>query len=378
MARAVYIHIPFCTHICLYCDFNKVFIKGQPVEAYLDALDQEMVLTLGNAHPQPVDTIYIGGGTPTALSPRQLDRLLQTIGTYFQLDPGGEWTVEANPGDLDREKLSVMKAHGVNRLSLGVQSFQERLLKMIGRSHLPEDVYRSLELAREMDFRNINIDLMFRLPTQTISEVESSLSELISLGVEHASVYSLIVEPRTVFYQLMKKGKLPLPDEDEEADMFARVIDRLEGAGYIHYEISNFAKPGFESRHNLTYWNNEPYYGFGAGAHSFDGIRRRVNIGPVNHYIRALKQGRLPIREEIGLSLRERMEEEMFLGMRKMEGVRFEHFREKYGRDLREIWEKEVQDLVARGLLLEDEGGIRLSRRGIFLGNLVFEAFLKE
>ncbi|WAA10364.1 radical SAM family heme chaperone HemW [Fervidibacillus albus] len=376
MAKAVYIHIPFCTQICHYCDFNKVFLSGQPVDDYLAALKKEMEMTLVETPTEHVETVFIGGGTPTAINERHLERLLETIHQVLPLNGVIEFTIEANPGDLNEDKIRLLKDAGVNRLSLGVQTFDNELLKKIGRNHRDKDVYETVEIAKKIGFDNLSIDLMYRLPGQTMEHIRYALSELAKLDVSHASIYSLIIEPKTVFYNLMRKGKLLLPSEDTEADMYHYILEEMAIHGFEQYEISNFSKPGFESRHNLFYWNNDSYYGFGAGAHSYLNGNRSSNIGPVNHYIQALKEHRLPIKESIRVTKREQMEEEMFLGLRKTAGVSVHTFFQKYGVDPRNRYQEQVHNLTEQGLLEVTNGYIRLTKRGLFLGNEVFQSFI--
>lgn len=260
--KSAYIHIPFCEHICHYCDFNKYFIQSQPVDEYLNALEQEMINTIAKTGKPDLKTIFIGGGTPTSLSEEQLKKLMDMI--IRVLKPSStlsEFAVEANPDDLSAEKLNILKESGVNRLSFGVQTFEDDLLEKIGRVHKQKDVFASFERAREIGFDNISLDLMFGLPGQTLKHVDHSLNTALSLDAEHYSVYSLIVEPKTVFYNLMQKGRLHLPPQEQEAEMYEMVMRRMEANGIHQYEISNFAKAGLESKHNLTYWSNEEYFG---------------------------------------------------------------------------------------------------------------------
>ncbi|WP_253701569.1 radical SAM family heme chaperone HemW [Bacillus sp. FJAT-27445] len=374
--RAAYIHIPFCQHICHYCDFNKFFLQGQPVDEYLEALNKEIALTVRKYPAEPMKSIFVGGGTPTALNEKQLQRLCEIINSHFQKEDEIEYTFEGNPGDLSYEKLSILKNHGVNRLSLGVQSFNDALLEKIGRSHRAEDVYKTVEDAKKAGFENISIDLIYALPGQTIADFKDTLSEAFSLGLPHFSGYSLIIEPKTVFYNLMKKGKLPLPGEDTEAAMYELLMDEMAKHGYNQYEISNFSLKGYESVHNLTYWRNEEYYGFGAGGHSYLGRIRRSNIGPLNRYIKQLDEGVLPIIEENEVTLVEAMEEEMFLGLRMSDGVKKNGFKEKYGIALDDIFHGQIDKLSKKSLIQDDGAAIRLTRKGRLLGNEVFQSFL--
>jgi oxygen-independent coproporphyrinogen-3 oxidase len=377
--KAAYIHIPFCEHICHYCDFNKFFIKTQPVDEYLAALEKEMQHTIEQKGEQELKTIFIGGGTPTSLTVSQLDKLMNSIHSVLKPTKNLiEFAVEANPDELSLEKLHVLKAAGVNRLSFGVQTFEDDLLKKIGRVHQKKDVLTSFERARAVGFDNISLDLMFGLPHQEKHHVMNSLETAFSLGAEHYSVYSLIVEPKTVFYNLMQKGKLHLPPQEREAEMYELVMDEMERHGLKQYEISNYAKPGFESQHNLTYWSNEDYFGFGAGAHGYvDGIRN-VNAGPVKHYLELIEQTGFPYKETHQVTKTEQIEEEMFLGLRKIEGVKSADFQAKYGASPEALFPSVLEELEEKGLIVKDDIGIRLTRKGKLLGNEVFQAFLGE
>lgn len=377
--KAAYIHIPFCEHICHYCDFNKFFIKTQPVDEYLAALEKEMQHTIEQKGEQELKTIFIGGGTPTSLTVSQLDKLMNSIHRVLKPTKNMiEFAVEANPDELSLEKLHVLKEAGVNRLSFGVQTFEDDLLKKIGRVHQKKDVLTSFERARAVGFDNISLDLMFGLPHQEKHHVMNSLETAFSLGAEHYSVYSLIVEPKTVFYNLMQKGKLHLPPQEREAEMYELVMDEMERHGLKQYEISNYAKPGFESQHNLTYWSNEDYFGFGAGAHGYvDGVRN-VNAGPVKHYLELIDQTGFPYKETHEVTKAEQIEEEMFLGLRKIEGVKSADFQAKYGTAPEALFPTVLEELEEKGLIVKDDIGIRLTRKGKLLGNEVFQAFLGE
>ncbi|MEK5390691.1 radical SAM family heme chaperone HemW [Margalitia sp. FSL K6-0131] len=373
--KAAYIHIPFCEHICYYCDFNKVFLKGQPVDEYIDALLKEMRLQLEMTPVNQLETIFVGGGTPTVLNETQLDRLCNGVRAILPFH-NGEFTFEANPGDLSEEKLRILHEYGVNRLSFGVQSFNNELLKKIGRTHTSDDVFETLTKAKKAGFENISIDLMYALPGQTEDDFRSSLRTALELNLPHYSSYSLIVEPKTVFYNLMRKGKLHLPSEDAEARMYEILMTEMEKHGLHQYEISNFAKPGFESKHNLVYWNNEEYFGFGAGAHSYVEQVRRSNSGPVKKYLTRLEKGELPIFDQHKLTKQEMMEEEMFLGLRKNEGVSLVHFKEKYNENVLNVFGNAISEMVERKLLEVTDNRIQLTKEGRFIGNEVFQAFL--
>lgn len=378
MVKSVYLHIPFCEHICHYCDFNKFYIKNQPVEDYLKAVEKEMEQSIARFGAEEIHTIFVGGGTPTSLTTNQLDHFLNSIHKHFgaYMNIKTEFTFEANPSHLSKEKLLLLFEGGVNRLSFGVQVFDDELLEKIGRTHRAADVFQTIALAKEVGFQNINADLIYSLPGQTVEGFKETLKQAFSLDVQHFSGYSLQIEPKTVFYNLMRKGKLHLPTEDEEVEMYTILMDKMALNGYTQYEISNFARPGFESKHNLTYWNNNEYFGIGAGAHSYVQGVRRANAAPLNQYISLIKETGFPYSEENVLTERERMEEEVFLGLRKTLGVSKEVFYQKFGRDINSIFGTEIQDQVEKGLLKESDESIKLTRKGMFLGNEVFQAFL--
>lgn len=370
---SAYVHIPFCTQICYYCDFSKVFIKNQPVDAYLEHLIQETrSYEIGKLR-----TLYIGGGTPTALSAQQLAYLLTELPKVMDLSEVEEFTIEANPGDLDPDKIAVLKDSQVNRVSLGVQTFDNKMLKKIGRSHQEQDIYDNIRHLKQAGFDNISIDLIYALPGQTMDQVKENVAKAIDLDIPHMSLYSLILENHTVFINRMRRGKLPLPKEELEAEMFEYIIEELEKAGFEHYEISNFSKPGFESRHNLVYWDNAEYYGLGAGASGYvDGIRYK-NHGPIRHYLEAVEAGKARITEE-HLTLEEKMEEELFLGLRKKTGVSKARFEEKFGVSFDQRYGQVVASLTEQGLLVPDDKQVRMTKRGLFLGDTVAEKFILE
>ncbi|HEO4384748.1 TPA: radical SAM family heme chaperone HemW [Streptococcus agalactiae] len=370
---SAYVHIPFCTQICYYCDFSKVFIKNQPVDAYLQALIREF----RSYDITELRTLYIGGGTPTSISAVQLDYLLTELSRDLNLNTLEEFTIEANPGDLTVDKIEVLQKSAVNRVSLGVQTFNDKHLKRIGRSHNEAQIYSTIDALKTAGFQNISIDLIYALPGQTMDDVRSNVAKALSLNISHLSLYSLILEHHTVFMNKMRRGKLHLPTEDLEAEMFEYIISEMERNGFEHYEISNFTKPGFESRHNLMYWDNVEYYGVGAGASGYlDGIRYR-NRGPIQHYLKGVSEGNARLSEEV-LSKNEMMEEELFLGLRKKEGVSIGKFEQKFGTSFEKRYGQIVQELQSDGLLKENNGFIQMTKKGLFLGDTVAEKFIVE
>ncbi|OTN76239.1 hypothetical protein A5886_001316 [Enterococcus sp. 8G7_MSG3316] len=373
---SAYIHIPFCEHICYYCDFNKVFLEGQPVDEYIEALLKEMAQTLKKHPIDASETIYVGGGTPTSLTAQQLDRLLTGIHQILPTSTTKEFTVEANPGDLSEDKMVVLKSHGINRLSMGVQTFDDRLLKKIGRKHTAADVYQTINMLEKHDFQNVTIDLIYALPGQTMESFRDTLTRAIDLGLPHYAMYSLILENKTMFMNWVRQGRMALPSQEAETQMFDEAIEAMARAGLNQYEISNFARPGYESKHNMVYWNNAHYFGFGAGASGYLGQTRYKNKGPIQHYLEPLRHDTLPIHEREVLTKANQMEEELFLGLRKKCGISKTHFQQKFDTSYQDVYGKVTQELVQKGWLAEELDRIYLTKAGMFIGNDVFEAFL--
>lgn len=368
--KAAYVHIPFCSHICYYCDFAKVLMTGQPVEAYIDELLKEY----DSYDISSLKTLYIGGGTPSVLPANQLEKLLMHLTKKLDLEELEEFTVEANPSDLTDEVLAVLANSPVNRISLGVQSFDDKLLKKIGRTHTEAQVYSSIERLRAAGFENITIDLIYGLPNQTMEMVERDVQKFLELDLPHVALYSLILEDHTVFMNRQRRGRLRLPSDDRNADMYEYIIEMLTSKGYSHYEVSNFGKIGYESKHNMTYWDNAEYYGIGAGASGYlDGIRYK-NHGPVHHYLREENKR---VNEEV-LTRKQRIEEEMFLGLRKKNGVSIERFHKKFGQTLEEVYGTIIEELAFQKMLFEADGRIQMTEKGFELGNEVFERFLLD
>ncbi|MFK4954940.1 radical SAM family heme chaperone HemW [Lactococcus garvieae] len=368
--KAAYVHIPFCSHICYYCDFAKVLMTGQPVEAYIDELLKEY----DSYGISSLQTLYIGGGTPSVLPADQLEKLLTHLTKNLDLEELEEFTVEANPSDLTDEVLTVLAQSPVNRISLGVQSFDDKLLKKIGRTHTEAQVYSSIERLRAAGFENITIDLIYGLPNQTMEMVERDVQKFLELDLPHVALYSLILEDHTVFMNRQRRGRLRLPSDDRNADMYEYIIETLTAKGYSHYEVSNFGKIGYESKHNMTYWDNAEYYGVGAGASGYlEGIRYK-NHGPVHHYLREENKR---VNEEV-LTRKQRIEEEMFLGLRKKNGVSIERFHKKFGQTLEEVYGTIIEELAFQKMLFEADGRIQMTEKGFELGNEVFERFLLD
>ncbi|HEX3014775.1 MAG TPA: radical SAM family heme chaperone HemW, partial [Desulfobacteria bacterium] len=361
LTPGAYVHIPFCVRKCNYCDFPSVPVAGWDVEEYLDALDQEMAFTGKLA----VSSLFVGGGTPSVLTLRQLERLFKGVTRSLTLVPGAEITVEANPGTVDLEKLLLLKQLGVNRLSLGVQSFDDFLLRRLGRIHSAEQAVEAYQLARQAGFANINLDLMHGLPGQTMKAWQKTLQQAVSLRTEHLSVYGLIIEENTPFGDAYDAGSLTLPEEELRADMMLWTKKYLEGEGYKHYEISNYARPGFECRHNQIYWRNLPYLGFGAGAASYWQGIRRTNHADIAKYIAAVKSATAPVAESERADITQQMSETMFLGLRLLSGVNKQQFATRFGQEIDCVYGNQIRELQAKGLLIVDDQSLRLSERGI-------------
>ena len=375
---SAYIHIPFCEQICFYCDFNKVFLQNQPVDEYITALLKEAKMQFEADPCDKTETLYIGGGTPTSLTAKQLDCLCAGLREIFPYETG-EFTVEVNPGDLTQEKLSVLETYGVNRLSLGVQTFDDELLKKIGRKHTAKDVLATLRLIEKYShIDNITIDLMYALPRQTKESWKKTIEQTLSLNLPHVAMYSLILENKTRFANLARQGKLHRPSEEDEIWMFEYAKDALANAGLLQYELSNFSRPGFESQHNLMYWNNDHYYGVGAGASGYLKDVRFTNKGPIQHYLSDLFHQQRPLLFTETLTTKEQIEEQLFLGLRKIKGVSRQAFQERFNCSIDEIYAEVIEQLVLKGLITDDGKYIALTNEGILLGNEVFQSFLLD
>ena len=375
----IYIHIPFCKRKCSYCDFISFSDKNSLIESYVKALKKE--IEDFNFSKYNVTTIYLGGGTPSYIKEEYIKEILDLLKEKLVNNKISwkniEITIEINPGTVTKEKLEIYIKAGVNRLSIGLQSTNNYLLKKIGRIHKVEDFYDTYNLAREIGFDNINVDLMIALPSQTIKDIKESLEKVANLNPNHISVYSLIVEEGTLLEKQIEEGNLKLISDEEERKMYWYVKDFLELSGYNHYEISNFSKKGKESKHNLNCWNQEEYIGFGLAAHSYiDGIRF-CNTSNLEEYIENINNNLNKNKEVEERQEREDKEKEfMMLGFRKIEGVNISKFKEKYQENPLFLFRKELDKLVSEGLIEVDLNNIRLTNKGLDLANLVFEEFI--
>ncbi len=367
--KGVYIHIPFCKSKCKYCDFTSFDNKMSYLEQYKNALVAELENLL---EPTPVSTVFVGGGTPTVMPAEYLTEILSRV----PISPETEFTVEANPGTLTREMLSALKQAGVNRISMGLQAWQNHHLKRLGRIHDIETFLDNYKNTAESGFDNVNVDLMFGLPYQTMEEWQETLQNTVSLNPQpkHISVYGLTLEEGTNFY--INKDKLQFPDEDTERQMYAYAREFLAKNGYEHYEISNFAKKGYESRHNCIYWECDEYLGFGTDAHSFHKGKRFRNTRDLEQYIRANGDPDGIRRDITEVSKREAMEEFMFLGLRMIKGIDVNNFSKRFGVDIYSIYGKQIKDLTEKGLLKAQDNRIFLSENAIDISNRVFAEFI--
>jgi oxygen-independent coproporphyrinogen-3 oxidase len=371
-----YVHIPFCVRKCAYCDFNSYSgYTDAHIERYVQALTQE--IRQSSPSSTPVDTIFFGGGTPTAIPADDQAALLRAVLETLPVTPDAEITTEANPGTMDTAHLEVLRAAGFNRISFGVQSFDAGLLKTLDRIHTVDEAKNAVRAARAAGIENVSIDLMFALPRQTLRQWEASLAQALALDTDHLSLYSLIVEEGTGFWTLRQKGRLPLPDDDTAAEMFQMAIDAAQGAGLAQYEISNFARPGRECRQNLHYWRNEPYYGFGCGAVAYQNGARRMNLKSPAKYSEAVEAGSDLTLSSETLTSDETLAEIMMLGLRLTEeGVDCTRVTTYFGTDPRERFASEIETFTRRGLLEAVGDHLRLTPHGVFLASEVMMAFV--
>ena len=374
----IYVHIPFCKSKCLYCDFNSYPKKDEGIEPYIEALIKEIEEYAKVNKDILVKTIYIGGGTPSYINEKYIKRIIDSLKQNFEIIDNAEITIEVNPGTVNKRKLECYYKSGINRLSIGLQSSNDKLLQLIGRVHLFEDFLETVRMAQTVGFSNINADCMIGLPTQNIYDVEETLNVLINLRLTHISVYSLIVEPNTPIEKKINSGELKLPDEEIERYMYWFAKRKLEENGYLHYEISNFAKPLFRSKHNLDCWNQKAYKGFGISASSYENGVRYTNIPSIDTYIKNIENGNIKANYIIEEKQDKEaiMKEYMLLGLRKITGVDINEFIKKFAISPLYKFNKEITKLLREGLIEVNEHSIRLSKKGLDLANIVWEEFV--
>lgn len=370
----IYIHIPFCIKKCEYCDFVSYCNKKEYVPQYINALKKEIKNNINKEYK--ITTIYIGGGTPSSIEENYIADIIETIKLNMNEEnlkdfENIEVTIEVNPGTVNKEKLQVYKKIGINRLSIGLQETHNELLKSIGRIHTYEEFIKTYKLARKIGFNNINVDLMIALPNQTIQDIKENLENITKLNPEHISVYSLILEEETPFYNKYNENKIKLPDEELERNMYWYVKNTLENNGYMHYEISNFSKKGFESKHNMNCWNQEEYLGFGVAAHSYNNRIRYSNTNSIEEYIKGSNK---IIHEE--QTLEDMQKEYMLLGLRKIEGINIQKFKNKFAQNPIFIFKEQLNKLVDEELIIVDGNEIKLTNKGLDLANIVWKEFV--
>ena len=386
----LYVHIPFCYTKCTYCDFNTYAGIEHLMEGVIDALDSELHQWSSHCQINEFGTVFFGGGTPSYIPPTSISRLLNTAGSCYGISADAEITIEANPDDIDIDRIIAWHEAGVNRLSIGVQSFNDAILTALSRRHSAEDALEAIQLARRYGISNVSIDLMYGLPQQSLADWKATLDRAIELRLPHLSLYCLQIEPNTPMAHSVAIGNLPRPDDDLAADMYEFAMDSLAIVGYDHYEISNWCLPGMRSAHNLGYWRNSTYLGVGPGAHSSLEGTRFWNVKSPKTYTNAIKraastpfasstritQGMVAIEGLETTSKAMQMSETMMLGLRLREGVSISSFNRRYQVDLLDLWSQEIGRLSDQGLVESDNGWLRLTRRGRLLGNEVFLQFV--
>ena len=358
----IYVHIPFCKSRCIYCGFFSTTALDR-LHAYVDAVVEELHACRDFLRGEPIETIYFGGGTPSLLPVEEMERILSAILYIYNVRDGAEITLEGNPDDISPALLTEWRRMGFNRLSMGVQTFSDVRLQFLHRRHTAEQAVRAIQDARQAGFENLSVDLMFGFPGQTLTEWTRDVERALSLRVPHLSAYSLMYEEGTCLNRMLERGDVVELDEEVALDMYESLIDMLEGAGYRHYELSNFALPGWESRHNSSYWHGIPYLGVGAGAHSYDGVNRYFHADSLDEYL----SGTPCVREE--LSEEERYNECVFTGLRTAEGIQLSDLERKFGSRMKDFCLCNAKRHIDDGRLCFQDGNLRLSRKGLFVSN---------
>lgn len=381
--KGVYVHIPFCLRKCNYCDFLSFSSSEEQRKNYVDALCRE-IRRFCRGKSFRADSVFIGGGTPSVLEPKLIEQVMNTLRESIGgITDDAEISIEVNPGTMTREKAEVYRGLGINRISMGVQSLDDGVLERLGRIHRREQFLETYSILREAGFDNLNTDLMFALPGQTRDTWKKTLGEILELRPEHISFYSLIIEEGTPFYEDYKSGRLSEMDDEEDRWLYHHAVEKLEGAGYHHYEISNAAIPGRESRHNLKYWSMDEYVGFGLGAHSFMDGKRFCNVEGFDDYVDIQK--RLADSDDIHggyemsepNSLKDNMEEFIFTGLRKTDGVTADDFARCTGADLHKEYSVEIEKMKSEGMLEDSGKGIKLTSKGLDFANYVMREFVR-
>ncbi|MFY0653340.1 MAG: radical SAM family heme chaperone HemW [Cyclobacteriaceae bacterium] len=370
----IYIHIPYCKQACHYCDFHfSTHLKTKP--QLLKALLNEIEIQADYLFNNPIDSIYFGGGTPSILSPEELDKIFQSINKHHNISEGAEVTLEANPDDLSKKKLRSLYSLGVNRLSIGIQSFDDKILTLFNRAHNARMATDSVKNARDIGFENISVDLIFGLPDQTVDHFQTDLMKIIDLETEHVSIYGLTIEEKTVFGKWSKSKKINLPNEEVSAQQFELIMDGLSSAGFDQYEISNFCRKGYESKHNSSYWDQKPYLGIGPGAHSYNGNSRQFNIPNNANYIKSISKGELPCDIE-HLSALDKYNEYILTKLRTKQGVDIDYMLTYFSQDLLTNRKTKIEQFEENGLV-EIDNYLRLTRKGRLIADSITESLIE-
>ena len=366
----LYVHVPFCEKFCLYCDFYSVIPQPGQLDMYINAIGVESSIRAKEEFGQfTYDSIFLGGGTPSLLNEKQIKALFQHLRNNFEISPLSEITIECNPSSITQDLLACYHAAGINRISLGNQSFNDDYLKKLGRVHNAHDAIESFRLIRASGFNNISIDMIYGLPIQTLREWENDLNQAIALDPEHISAYNLIIEPETTFGELFAKGRLRLPSDETQETMYAHLNEQLTKTGYDRYEISNFAKLGYECHHNLKYWHLEPYLGLGPAAVSFDGQIRIRNLSVLQDYIDSLHQDILPPSETEALDSDKLREEYIMMSLRLNEGLSLDELKARFGYDILREKGDIINSLIKNGYVTIDDNCIRLDPQALFISD---------
>ena len=373
----IYIHIPFCKQKCFYCDFCSFANKNEMQGKYVETVINE-IKNITHKEKYTVTTIYLGGGTPSILNPNYIKNILQEIKSSFEILDDAEITIEINPGTVNEEKLKKYKEYGINRLSIGLQSANDKILKKIGRIHDYKQFEETFFYARKCGFKNINVDLMIGLPTQTIEDVKQTLEKIIQKNPEHISVYSLIIEEGTIIEKLINENKLQLPDEETERIMYWTVVNELKENGYNQYEISNFSKKTYESKHNTNCWKQKQYIGLGTSAHSYLNKKRYSNTNNIEEYIKNIQENNISKNITIHEEQTEEstMNEYMLLGLRMIQGININEFKHKFKTDPTVKYKEILEKLQKENLIQITKTSIKLTKQGIDFGNIVWEEFI--
>lgn len=371
-AAGIYLHFPFCESKCPYCDFYSIPIDHKASTGSIEAVISESGRAADTVYGSfAYDTIYIGGGTPSLMDPDEINRILESLQAYFNIEKNAEITIECNPSSLTEEKIEEYLKIGINRISLGVQSFDKAHLKTLGRLHTGENAIETCQIISESGFKNINLDLIYGIPDQTNAEWESDLKTAIELALEHISAYNLVIESETKFGELYSQNRLNLPSDEDQLQMYSILNEHMKNASYRRYEISNFSKPGFECRHNLKYWTGKPYLGLGPSAVSYDGKTRRKNKADIENYLKSAKEGIDFLSETEIIDRETALRESIMSGLRLAEGVSLEVLKDRFDHDLLENKRDTIDSLLSEGMITIEDEFLRLTDKALFISDSV-------